>query len=352
MSKVTYIKAMRHFLIFFLFCLLGAPCAISQATQPTTPPKPHEIEITFQNGGITLAGTLLLPDSSGPVPAIVLTHGSGPTTREEGRPFAERFVRLGMAALIFDKRGCGASKGMWYDASLDDLADDAIAAAAFLTSRADVDSKKIGIWGVSQAGWVNLRAITRAPGVFAFAVFVTGGAVKPLDGERYDYGAALDRINATPEERREAMALVTGYFEYLRTGEGRDELKSAIKAAATKRWGTAADFSQVLPTVATRSKWEWVPTYDPEHDIVLLKIPVLVVLGNLDRPGLAEVAEERWRTFLAKAENPDATLLVFVPAGHGATTGTHHHYVDGPNTYAPGYFEMVDSWLRVHCALR
>jgi hypothetical protein len=55
---------------------------------------------------------------------------------------------------------------------------------------------------------------------------------------------------------------------------------------------------------------------------------------------------------LVKAGTPDAALLVFVAAGHGATTGTHRHYIDGPNTYAPGYFEIVDSWLRVHCVLK
>jgi uncharacterized protein len=112
-----------------------APLAASQDnTQSTVEAKTRGIEITFRSGMVTLAGTLLLPESSVPVAAIVLTHGSGPATREEEKPFAERFVHDGLAALIFDKRGCGASGGSWTDASLDDLAEDAIAAAGVLKS--------------------------------------------------------------------------------------------------------------------------------------------------------------------------------------------------------------------------
>ena len=82
----------------------------------------HEIDVTFQSGGVTLAGTLFVPDGPGPWPAMVLAHGSGPERRTAFRPFADRFVRLGIATLAFDKRGCGESGGSWLNASLDDLA--------------------------------------------------------------------------------------------------------------------------------------------------------------------------------------------------------------------------------------
>jgi pimeloyl-ACP methyl ester carboxylesterase len=333
---------MRILLVFLVLSRLPSLATSQTNTQTTVEAKPQEIEIAFQSGDVTLSGTLLLPESSAPVPAIVLTHGSGSATREEGRPFAERFVHDGLAALIFDKRGCGASGGSWTAASLDDLADDAIAAAAFLTSRSKVD--------VSQSGWVIPHAIARSPGTFAFSVIVTGGGVRPLEVERYDYNEALEEIQATAEEKRDAMALVTRYFEYLKGGEGRAELESSIAAAAGKRWGKAVDLSHVMPSAQTRKKWEWVPTYDPQGDIARLNIPVLVVLGGRDRPGLAEIAEERWLASLHKAGNSDATVLVFIAAGHGITTGAHHLDVRSI-TYAAGYFELIDAWLRVHCAV-
>src|SRR5215212_12239944 len=39
-------------------------------------------EVTFKNGDVTLAGTLLLPAAKGKRPAVVFTHGGGPQLRE------------------------------------------------------------------------------------------------------------------------------------------------------------------------------------------------------------------------------------------------------------------------------
>ena len=75
------------------------------------PVKPYpysEQEVTFSNpaAGITLAGTLTLPASEGPFPAVVLISGSGPQNRDGmilgHRPFlviADYLTRRGIAVL-------------------------------------------------------------------------------------------------------------------------------------------------------------------------------------------------------------------------------------------------------------
>jgi uncharacterized protein len=338
----------KSVLILLLLSSAFAPLAGSQsAPQATSQSKARQVEVTFRSGEFTLAGTLLLPESPIPVAAIVITHGSGPQTRQESMPFAERFVRDGFAVLAFDKRGSGSSGGRWYATSLDDLADDAIAAAAFLKSRAEIDGKRIGIFGVSQAGWVNPHAIVRAPGAFAFAVVVTGGGIRPIEIERYDYNATLEHAQATVEDRREAMGLVERYMEYLKTGDGRAELESAIEASSSKSWGKVLNLSRVMPSVADRIKWEWVPTYDPTEDIAQVHIPILVLLGSRDRLVQSEIAGERWRTLLIKSANPDAVVIEFIAGGHGLTTG-EHHLDTTKNSYVIGYPEILDSWLRLH----
>ena len=55
--------------------------------RPQTPAKPYpykeeEVRIENQKAGITLAGTLALPKSGGPFPAVVLLTGSGPQNRD------------------------------------------------------------------------------------------------------------------------------------------------------------------------------------------------------------------------------------------------------------------------------
>ncbi|MEO6383258.1 MAG: hypothetical protein ABIO30_02240, partial [Thermomonas sp.] len=56
---------------------------------------PHRVEeVTVRNGDVVLKGTLMLPDTPGPHPAIVFAHGSGDATRNVAiwNPY---FVRLG-----------------------------------------------------------------------------------------------------------------------------------------------------------------------------------------------------------------------------------------------------------------
>ncbi|UUZ47465.1 hypothetical protein LP420_29995 [Massilia sp. B-10] len=88
---------------------------------------PHRVEdVTVANGDVTLKGTLLLPQTPGPHPAIVFAHGSGPATRNVGA-WNTFFVRQGIAVLSLDKRGAGASGGDWTKASLATIADDWLA---------------------------------------------------------------------------------------------------------------------------------------------------------------------------------------------------------------------------------
>jgi len=74
-------------------------------------------EVRFQNGDITLAGTLLVPNRAGRHPGVVLIHGSGPAPRSGFYSFylyhAEAFARNGIAALVYDKRGSGLSTGTY-----------------------------------------------------------------------------------------------------------------------------------------------------------------------------------------------------------------------------------------------
>ena len=111
-------------------------------------------EVTFRNGAVSLAGTLTLPSGIKPHPAVVFIHGSGPDSRENYSFYAELFARHGIATLIYDKRGVGASTGDWRRVHFRDLAEDALAGVRLLRSHKDIDASRIGLWGGSNGGWV------------------------------------------------------------------------------------------------------------------------------------------------------------------------------------------------------
>jgi hypothetical protein len=59
-------------------------------------------------GAVTLRGTLYLPETPGPHPAITMAHGYGGTTKHGIEPFAAVFAEEGFVVLVHDHRGFGA----------------------------------------------------------------------------------------------------------------------------------------------------------------------------------------------------------------------------------------------------
>ena len=135
--------------------ILYASCSHS-VSQSAIHPEP----VKFSSGDATLVGTLFLPSKHGKHPAIVLFHGSGPQERDSER--AEWFAGWDIAALAYDKRGVGKSTGDFQKIPFPDLVEDGLAGIAFLKARSDIDPKRIGVWGLSQGGWLGPLAASRS----------------------------------------------------------------------------------------------------------------------------------------------------------------------------------------------
>jgi pimeloyl-ACP methyl ester carboxylesterase len=186
-------------------CLLALGCrGTAEAVHPTAAPP---LPATFANGDVQLAFALDLPPGTGPFPAVVLGHGSGRLTRHDLAWLAGQWTRLGFAALRFDKRGVGESTGTFVFVGTRDspevfpqLAGDIVAGVRFLRTRPEVDPRRIGLAGVSQAGWILPHA-ARELGDVAFLVLLSG-PVCTVGQEMYYSDLAenttrpLDEVNA------------------------------------------------------------------------------------------------------------------------------------------------------------
>ena len=73
----------------------------------------RSIPVRFRSDGATLAGTLLLPPGSGRKAAVAYVTGSGPTIREYLPELQAILLHNGVAVLAYDKRGDGASGGIY-----------------------------------------------------------------------------------------------------------------------------------------------------------------------------------------------------------------------------------------------
>ena len=111
-------------------------------------------DVEFQSKGETCRGWLFTPDGgSAPYPTVIMA-GGWCYVREIVMPhYAEYIVKAGFAVMIFDYRRLGASDGEPRQ-HLDpwDQIEDYKNAVSFAESLPDVDSDRIGLWGISYSG--------------------------------------------------------------------------------------------------------------------------------------------------------------------------------------------------------
>ena len=194
----------------------------------------HQDAVSFASGeGITLSGTLFIPDAGRRHPAIVLFHGSGPESRN--REMGYWFAKHGVAALTYDKRGVGESTGNFRTVPFTTLCEDGLAAVAFLKRRADIDASRIGVWGLSQGGWLGPLAASQSSDV-RFVIAVSGPAVTPGEQMIFYYANQLRHQGLAEAEIAEASTLRRLVWTCLSRNASCEESRAALDRSAPKRW--------------------------------------------------------------------------------------------------------------------
>jgi dienelactone hydrolase len=126
--------------------------------------------------GTSLMGRLSLPESTSPTAAFMMLHGSERGTRDNftNKLMAHYMLSQGFAMLNYDKRGVGDSEGIYQEsasaANLQLHAQDAIAGVEYLAARPEIDAKRIGLIGFSQAGWIIPLAASQSDSVSQFVI--------------------------------------------------------------------------------------------------------------------------------------------------------------------------------------
>ena len=153
----------------------------------------HTEEISFISQGARISGTLYTPPVSHA--AVVLVHGSGQESRM--REFATLLAASGCVVLTYDKRGVGASEGIYAgpevgtnnidSTNLHLLAQDARAAVNVLKQK--LPSLPTGLLGFSQAGWIIPLAAIDNP-LVQFMVLFSGPTVTTLEQLRFQFYTA------------------------------------------------------------------------------------------------------------------------------------------------------------------
>jgi len=319
----------------------------------SNPPPYKEEMVRFRNGDISLEGTLILPLPPGPHPAIVFTHGSGQMNRDALRFMADFFARHEIAGLIYDKRGAGASTGDWRVASFEDLAEDALAAVRLLKRRADISPKQIGLWGLSQPGWINPLAASRSKDV-GFVIGVSGACTTPEYQEMKRVEFTLRADGFSEDEIREAVELMKLKFNFARSGAGWEEYKAALEKAENKRWfDRGGRESGFLAAPTSKESWSWrfwrqINDFDPTAVWKNVQCPVLAIYGESDTITPVRESVRNLQKALKQGASKNYTIKVFPRADHGIYVWPKPGQPRQWPRFADGYLEAMAKWLLQH----
>jgi len=308
-------------------------------------------EVTFKNGDVTLAGTLLLPASKKKHPALVFTHGGGPQLREVYWGLGYLYAARGFAVLSYDKRGVGKSTGNWREASFEDLADDAVAAAKFLQARTDIAANQIGFLGQSQGGWIAPLAASRFPDA-AFAVAMSGGGLSPAETELFDTEYELTKAGYTANEINDALAFQKLKNEIIASPDSNDKWEQYAKLrlnAKDQKWFRHPGIDVFGAEKRADGFWPYMRKfyfYDPAPTLRASPAPLLAIFGELDTPEGVKANVSAIRQIMDQAGRRDYIVKVYPNGSHNLMEVPP----DNPNEsvrlkrFPPGLFETMIDW--------
>lgn len=242
-------------------------------------------EILFSNQNIKLAGTLYKPETVAPYPAVVVVHpaSEGERTSSFYEHLKSKLPQYGIAVLIFDRRGSGASEGDFETADFEDLASDAISAVEYLQSRPDIDKSHIGLHGTSQGAWIAPIAAARKTDISVIVV-VSASGVSPADQMNYGVAFHLEKAGFDQSVIDKAIELRNLVNKYYRGQVSREKVAAELRRHENEPWFEKAYLrsSIELPMDITQSKWHYEMDYEPLSIWKKVKQPTLFLFAEVD----------------------------------------------------------------------
>ena len=298
-------------------------------------------DVTFTNGGVTLAGTALRSKAAGPRPAVVMVHSSGNQSRNGPNAYFRLIANLlaasGITTLVYDKRGVGDSTGSWFTATYADLAGDLRAAVDAVRRVAGVDPARVGIWSLSQGGWVAPMVAAMDERV-RFLALISAAATSPAQQEIARVSAVMRAAGSSDADAAAASNYLQVYFDVVAGTRPWSDLQAEMTRTANARWVAYVP----RPSNERAARWDPEPaTLNPAAIFRGVRAPVLAVHGADDVDVPASVNSP---LFARLSAHRSSRQQIFPRADHYLLV----RITDPDREYrllSPGYLSLLVDWI-------
>ena len=348
---------------------LSLPLKLERQTEPVVLHRPQEPkepfpyrseEVTFENqkAGVTLAGTLTLPEGQGPFPGAILISGSGPQDRDESlmghRPFlvlADHLTRQGIAVLRYDDRGTAQSTGDFGAADSRDFADDTRAAVAWMKGRSEIST--IGLVGHSEGGLIAPMVALDTEAV-DYLVLLAGPAQTGREVMLEQTERLFKARDMETERRAELRELQAELFDRILTGASEEKIHEALSAVIDLQSGGVLSEedrraqAEIQAKQLTSPWFRYFLAYDPAPTLAEVKQPVLAINGAKDFQVPSEIHLPAIAAALKSGGNEHFETMEMEGLNHlfqTSVTGMLDEYAKTEETFAPVALEKISSWI-------
>jgi alpha-beta hydrolase superfamily lysophospholipase len=318
---------------------------------------------SFVNEGKRLYGILDLPADQRVNSIVLIIQGYGKSDVVAGNWFHDlrsHFAQLGLACYIWDKPGCGKSEGNFdINQSVQSSAKEALAAIEELKQRHIAGSDKIGLWGISRAGWICPLIVEEYPSI-VFWISVSGTD----DKENFGY---LLESNFRIEGRNEAQTqmLMSEWrkgSDIFRKGGTFNEYQKATQNLRQDTFWISVSGDPYTLEGFVRNQKKFINDhheFDEKTGLMIyvtnfqeilnkIKCPVLAIFGEKD-------ANVDWRKTMAlyketigKNANSKLTVKSLPNCNHNiikCKTGGYHEHIEAWQP-CDGYFDIISTWIK------
>jgi len=283
-------------------------------------------ELIVKHDGVSLAATY----SPAGATALVALHGAGAGTRDYFlyRNLHEILPPAGIGVVTFDRRGEGESTGDASRGRFEVQAQDALAVCSV------IDVPRVGLWGISQGGWIAPLAASQSSSV-AFVVGIASTGVTPSEQMMYAVAQQLERARYGNAVVQRVLALRRFYEAHVHGhAEGREEeLAAELARAMEEPWWLLAFLPPVPLDAMGRRLWIEEMDFDPRPIFAQVRVPALMFYGEDDAWTPVQPSVDAWR----EARGDDVEIVVVPEASHELGLAD--------DTLAPEYEQKLVDWL-------